>query len=268
VVLCTGDNFIAGLADQLRVLRLAEDKAKANISLSVIGLGAARLNDPSMRALARRANGTFAYADTLAEATRALNVASSPSAPVVARDVRVQVEFNPLVAGAYRLIGYENGPVSTEDVAAGDQISAGHMVTALYEVVPAGKPVPGAEIFALKYSKRNGFLAPAEGTSDNLLTLKLHYLFPEDGKPIRAEDRNGKLLEFDYKDAGGKLGSASRDFKFAAPVAEYALVLRGSEHRGKADLERVARLANDSAGGDKAKAEFVELVRKTISEGR
>jgi Ca-activated chloride channel family protein len=234
----------------------------------VIGIGATRVNDPSMRALAHRAKGTYAAADTLAETTRALNAAATPDAPVIGRDVRVQVEFNPLVAGAYRLIGYENGPASTDDVASGDRISAGHMVTALYEVVPAGKPVPGAEVFALKYSKRNGFQAPAEGKSDELLTLKLHYQLPDDGKPVRAEDRNGKLLEFAVKDKGAKYGSASADFKFAAAVAEFALVLRGSEHRGKADLERVARLAAESAGNDKAKIEFADLVRKTISQGR
>jgi len=267
VVLCTADDFTAGLADQLHVSQLVQEKAKANIGLSVIGVGAARLNDPSMRSLARRALGTYAAADTLSETTRALTAAAMPASPVIAKGVQVHVEFNPLIAEAYRLIGYENGPASTKD-AAGDNMAAGHMTTALYEVIPAGNAVPGVQILALKYSKRNGFQPLAEGKSDELLTLKLDYRIPDDGKPARGEDRNGRLLEFAVKDTGASYGSVSPDFRFAAAVAEFALVLKGSEHRGNADLERVARLATEAAGNDKAKAEFADLVRKTIDQSR
>jgi Ca-activated chloride channel family protein len=263
VVLCTGRNFAADARDRLAVHGVIGAKVKSNVSLSVIHVGAAQINHPAMRELASRGKGTYAHADTAAEAARAVSAAAAPTPAAIAKDVKVQVEFNPLVAQAYRLIGYENGPRSADE--ADELLRSGHTVTAMYEVVPAGKSAPGAEVFAMKYSKRPEFLKPSDTNSKEMLTLKLHYLAPPDEKSGKAEDRPGKLLEFAVEDKGGNLAKASGDFKFAAAVTEFALILRGSMHRGeKADLNRVIQLANEGAGPDRsgARHEFIDLARK------
>jgi Ca-activated chloride channel family protein len=182
--------------------------------------------------------------------------------PTIARGVRVQVEFNPAVVSAYRLIGYENRVSAGEDfnpdsADAGD-VAAGQAVTALYEVIPVGAPdaEPPARPKASELRYQRPPTMPAEVRGE-MLTVKVRYREPG-GKFSR-------LLEFPLTDRGESYAKASDDFKFAAAVASFGMILRGSPHRGTATLAGVAELAQAGLGRDEGgyRAEFIGLVQKT-----
>jgi Ca-activated chloride channel family protein len=170
----------------------------------------------------------------------------------VAKDVKIQVEFNPAHAAAYRLIGYENRLLRKEDFHddakdAGD-IGAGHTVTALYEVVPPGSPIQTAKVDTLKYQAPAGAL---QSVSPELFTVKLRYKAPD--------GTNSTLMTLPFTDTGSRLETASVDFKFVAAVAAFGMILRDSEHKGTATLPMVRQLATPGTN-DAHRAEFIELV--------
>ena len=182
----------------------------------------------------------------------------------IAKDVKIQVEFNPRKVAGYRLIGYENRMLRTEDFnddkKDAGEIGAGHTVTALYEVVPAGKKVDVPPVDELKYQPAaappRSEAARTATSSNELLTLKMRYKQP-DGDTSRK-------LEWSITDARESFQDASTDFQFAAAVVEFGLLLRGSEFRGSANLDTVAEIALGHLGADQHgyRAEFVELVRR------
>jgi len=216
------------------------------------------LKDSMLEQLADKGNGNYAYIDTLAEARKTLVEQAGGTLVTIAKDVKIQVEFNPAQVSAYRLIGYENRLLAKEDfnndqVDAGE-IGAGHTVTALYEVVPAGvelKAAPGVD--PLKYQKPAG---PSRGTANNgeLLTVSIRYKEP-------TGDVSSKL-EFPLMDAGARFEDASPDFKFAAAVAGFGMILRDSPDRGQLTLAKVSEWGraglDQDAGG--YRAEFLSLV--------
>ena len=262
VILATDGDFNVGVTSQGDLIRLIEKKAKSGVFLSVLGVGTDNLKDSTMQKLSDKGNGNYAYLDSLDEARKVLVQQMNGTLVTIAKDVKIQVEFNPARVASYRLIGYEKRMLRKEDfnndkIDAGE-IGAGHTVTALYEVVPTGSSVnPAASVppvDPLKYSANAK--ASNESTSSEMLTVKLRYKKPDGDK--------SELLERAVTDNGADFAKASVDFKFAAAVAEFGMVLRDSEHKGNGTLGAVLEWAQEGKGsdGNGYRAGFLELVRK------
>jgi len=264
VILATDGDFNVGVTNEGDLTRLIEEKAKSGVFLSVLGFGMGNYKDSTLEQLADKGNGNYAYIDTLAEARKSLVEQAGGTLVTIAKDVKIQVEFNPAEVSAYRLIGYENRLLAKEDfnndqVDAGE-IGAGHTVTALYEVVPAGVALPdetpGAD--PLKYQKpEQGAGSRERGASNGeLLTVKIRYKEP-------ASDVSTPL-EFPLRDTGAQFEDASADFKFAAAVAGFGMALRDSPHRGSLTLAEVADWGRAGLGDDAGgyRSEFLGLVQQ------
>jgi Ca-activated chloride channel family protein len=263
VILCTDGDFNVGVTNQGDLTRLIEEKAKSGIFLSVLGFGMGNLKDSTMELLADKGNGNYAYIDTENEARKVLVDQMQGTLVTIAKDVKIQVEFNPAAVSAYRLIGYENRMLRAEDFnddkKDAGEIGAGHAVTALYEIVPAGQAAPAPAIDALKYQSAPPAAPVTTAFSGEVFTLKIRYKKP-DG------DTSAKL-EFPIRDAGLKYAQADADFKFAAAVAEFGMLLRHSQHAGQANFGAILELAEEGRGSDPHgyRSEFINLVRMAAS---
>lgn len=264
VLLCTDGDFNVGLTDQNALVALVKENAAGGVFLTTLGVGTDNYKDALMQRLADKANGNYHYLDTLEEAQKVLIEQMNANLVTIAKDVKVQVEFNPAQVSAYRLIGYEKRMLRAQDFnndrKDAGEIGAGHTVTAFYEIVPAGAADVRPVVDKLKYQSA---VAPASysekgESSKELLTLKLRYKQP-DGD-------TSKLIEFPHTDSGGSYGKASGDFKFAASVASFGMILRGSEHKGSATFDTVLELAGEGKGSDEGgwRAEFINLVKKAM----
>jgi Ca-activated chloride channel family protein len=264
VILATDGDFNVGVTNQGDLIRLIEEKAKSGVFLSVLGVGTDNLKDSTMQKLADKGNGNYAYLDSLDEARKVLVQQMNGTLVTIAKDVKIQVEFNPARVASYRLIGYEKRMLRKEDfnndrVDAGE-IGAGHTVTALYEVVPVGAASnPAASVppvDPLKYSSDERSASTPSTSSNEMLTVKLRYKKP-DG------DRS-ELVERAVTDTGGTFANAPVDLKFAAAVAEFGMILRDSEYKGNGTFAAVLEWAQEGKGSDATgyRAGFIELVRK------
>jgi len=269
VILATDGDFNIGVTNQGDLIRLIEEKAKSGVFLSVLGVGTDNLKDSTMQKLADKGNGNYAYLDSLDEARKVLVQQVNGTLMTIAKDVKIQVEFNPARVTSYRLIGYENRMLRKEDfnndkVDAGE-IGAGHTVTALYEIVPAGTGAgdPAASVppvDPLKYQASNSASAPAAQAdaklSQEMVTVKLRYKKPEGD--------TSELTERSFVDNGSKFENAAPDLKFAAAVAEFGMILRDSQYKGKGTIGAVIEWAMEGKGRDTAgyRAGFIELARK------
>lgn len=258
VVLATDGDFNIGPSSDGEMVRLVEAHRAQGTHLTVLGFGRGNLKDAKMEKLAGHGNGNYAYIDDLAEARRALVAEAGATLLTVASDVKLQVEFNPARVRAYRLIGYENRLLADEDFNddardAGD-LGAGHSVTALYEVVPAGVEgtVALRGVDARRYAAPPPAAAPRDG-ADELAFVKLRYRRP--GEPT------SRLLQLPVP---GRGGAATGELGFAAAVAGFGMLLRDSEHRGTFGVDDVLRLARASRGpdADGRRAEFIDLVQQ------
>lgn len=257
VVLATDGDFNVGVSDQGSLSRLIEREAESGVFLSVLGFGSGNLKDSTMEQLADRGNGNYAYIDSINEARKALVEQAGGTLVTIAKDVKLQVEFNPEQIASYRLIGYENRLLRSEDFNddrkdAGD-IGAGHAVTAFYELAPIDEE-SAATVDELKY-QRAGETTDAAGSGE-LATLKLRYKEP-DGEQSRA-------MSITIADSGNSFSQASEDFRFAAAAAAFGLVLRDSPNKGDADLAEIEQWANTAIGTDENgyRAEFIRLVKR------
>lgn len=260
VILATDGDFNVGTTSEGDLIRLIEQKAKSKIFLSVLGFGSGNYKDSAMEKLADKGNGNYAYIDTANEAKKALVEQMGGTLVTVAKDVKIQVEFNPKYVAGYRLIGYENRKLNKEDfnddTKDAGEIGAGHTVTALYEIVPVGGTVPGS-VDALKYAKKSAD-TPAENDSDELLTVKVRYKQPEGDK--------SSLIEYPVKAEKSLEKPSSADMSLAAAVAEFGMILRDSKFKGDASFKSVISNAEKAIGGprknDPYRKEFLELVKK------
>jgi Ca-activated chloride channel family protein len=258
VILATDGDFNVGTTDEGRLVRLVEQKAKTGVFLSVFGFGMGNLQDSRLEALADKGNGNYGYVDSLREARKALVEQTNATLVTVAKDVKIQVEFNPAKVQSYRLIGYENRLLRDEDfkddTKDAGEVGAGLSVTALYELVPAGADTPARDVDPLRYRKPAGLTEAAQ--TGELLRLKLRYKDPE-GSASRP-------MEWPVIDHRLTLETASTDFRFAAAVAELGLLLRDSPHKGRATFESTRQLAESARGADRLgyRAEFVALVKQ------
>ncbi len=260
VILCTDGDFNIGVTNRSELIKLIQDKAKTGVFLSVLGFGRGNVKDATMESLADKGNGNYAYIDTIAEARKVLVEQMTGTLVTIAKDVKIQVEFNPAEVAEYRLIGYENRILAKEDfnddTKDAGEIGAGHTVTALYEIVPtteAAKADKPAKVDPLKYQTRPGLTDAA--TSEEVLTVKLRHKAPDGDK--------SELIERGVVDDGQAFNDAPDDLKFAAAVASFGMILRDSKHAGSYSLPAVAELAAASKGADPAgrRAELVELVK-------
>lgn len=253
VILATDGDLNVGITSEGELTRLIQEKRKSGVHLSVLGVGTGNIKDNKMEALADNGDGNYNYLDSIYEAKRVLVDEMGGTLITVAKDVKIQVEFNPAFVAGYRLVGYENRLLNKEDfhndaVDAGE-IGSGHTVTALYEIVPAGKE--GGSGDGLKYQT-----APKqEGLTDSseLLTVSLRYKAPN--------GNTSKLISHPVQ-ADSFQKDMSPNLRFAAAVAEFGMVLRGSENRGTADYESVTALAEPcvTMWSDSYRKEFLELV--------
>lgn len=262
VILATDGDFNLGTTGKGQLLDLIERYAKEdNISLTALGFGMGNYKDDMLEHLANKANGNYAYIDSLSEARKVLVEQVGGTLVTIAKDVKIQVEFNPAEVSAYRLIGYENRMLAKEDfnddTKDAGEIGAGHSVTALYEIVPTGME-DGADrsgVDPLKYQKPRTELKPSrEAGNGESFTVKLRYKEPEGSK--------SKLLEVPVMDRGRGLRGASDDFRFASAVAAFGMKLRHSNYVADMNWNEIRRLAASGSDDDpgRYRAEFIELL--------
>jgi len=253
VVLATDGDFNVGVTSQDELVRLIEEERESGIFLSVLGVGTGNLKDSAMEKLADKGNGNYAYLDSLHEARKVLVREAGATLTTIAKDVKIQVEFNPAAVAAYRLIGYENRVLRHEDFnddkKDAAEIGAGHSVTALYEIVPAGVEVDAPSVDPLRYQR-----APERtraGDSSELATVKVRYKTPTGD--------TSRLMTDVVRSTPRPM---SRNLGFASAVAEFGMLLRGSEHRGIASYGAVLIRARTFRGADAEgyRAEFIRLV--------
>jgi Ca-activated chloride channel family protein len=262
VILATDGDFNVGVSSDGELVRLIEDRRKTGVFLTVLGFGMGNLKDAKMEQLADHGNGNYAYIDNLLEARKTLVHELGGTLYTVAKDVKIQVEFNPSRVRAYRLIGYENRLLAAEDFAddakdAGE-MGAGHSVTALYEIVPVGvqTDVTIRTPDSLRYQ---AIPAPRGAASPELGFVKVRYKQP-DGDQSR-------LLSHPVTTAVTR--NPSLDFRFQSAVAEFGLLLKSSAHRGSATFEEVIATARASTGADPDgyRTEFVRMAQAAQSLG-
>lgn len=251
VLLATDGDLNVGVSDEGSLARLVEEKKKDGVYLSVLGFGDGNYKDNKLEALADRGDGNYSYIDTIYEARRALVTEIGATFLTVARDVKLQVDFNPEAIKGYRLIGYENRLMEAEDFADdtkdGGELGSGHRVTVLYEIVPAGSAFDIGQADSKYQSEQR-----REGAGDELLTLSIR---------AKAPDGEASTL-YAYPLVKGELKDMSDNLRFAAAVAETGMLLRNSEWKGSSTYTAALDLlrACDSVKGDAYKEEFLYLV--------
>lgn len=258
VILCTDGDFNVGLSSDDALENLIEKERKSGVFLTVLGYGMGNYQDAKMQKLADKGNGNHAYIDGINEAKKVLINEFGGTLFTIAKDVKLQVEFNPQQVQGYRLIGYENRMLAKEDfnndTKDAGELGSGHTVTALYEIIPAGVYEPLLDsVDALRYQKTNKTAITKRYTGE-LMNIKLRYKQP-DGD-------NSALIEHPVADAQVSANKTSDNFRFAAAVAEFGMLLRESKYKGDGDFTMVHNLAERALGSDKEgyRKEFVQLV--------
>jgi len=252
VILATDGDFNVGVSSEGELVRLIESKKQQGTYLTVLGFGTGNLKDSRMEALADKGNGHYAYVDDIMEARKVFVQEMGATLVTIAKDAKIQVEFNPAQVAEYRLIGYENRLLAAEDfnddTKDGGELGAGHAVTAIYEIVLVGKSGTGTTVDPLKYqAPRNSGEA-----SDDLFTVKLRYQQPTGTSASKLISRTVR------RDDNAR---GNENLRFAAAVAEYGMLLRNSEYRAQSNWESVLTLARQNLGSDPGgyRAEFLRL---------
>jgi Ca-activated chloride channel family protein len=255
IILATDGDFNIGASSDGEMTRLIEEKRKSGVYLTCLGFGMGNYKDSKMETLADKGNGNYAYIDNILEAKKVLVTEMGGTLFTIAKDVKLQLEFNPNKVESYKLIGYENRLLNSEDfnddTKDAGELGAGHTVTALYEIVLKGNGSAPA-IDPLRYQNLTE-LIPKNNT-DELLTVKFRYKKPE------AE--TSKLIVNHLMDKSVSLSKSSDNFRFSAAVAEFGMLLRNSKHKANANFKQVIELAKASKGKDENgyRAEFIRLV--------
>ena len=270
VILATDGDLNVGVTSDEALVELITEKAKEGVFLTVLGFGTGNLKDSKLEQLADNGNGMYAYIDGVREAHKVLVEGISGSLVTIAKDVKLQIEFNPAEVKSYRLIGYENRILAREDfdndAKDAGEIGAGHTVTAIYELATTDSPaaveptIPGG----FKYQQPEQQPEPADDPNSDagngeLLTLALRFKKPDSDV--------SKRIEFTLQNENNTFSGASSDFRFASSVAAFGMILRQSQHRGSATTDWVAETATGALGADLSgyRKEFIDLVRRSNS---
>ncbi|HVO74200.1 MAG TPA: von Willebrand factor type A domain-containing protein [Ignavibacteriaceae bacterium] len=256
VILATDGDFNIGITNTGELVRFLDEKKKDGIFLTVLGFGEENIKDSRLEEFADKGNGNYSYIDNMLEAKKVFVDEMGATLFTIAKDVKIQVEFNPAKIKSYRLVGYENRLLNDEDFEndkkdAGE-IGAGHTVTALYEIVPLENAEALPEDFKLKYQEK--IIKKSASETEEILTVSIRYKKPdEDTSKLISAVISGKPVS---------LQKSSDNFKFSAAVAQFGMLLRDSEFKGNADFEKTRELAKNSLGEDKYgyRAEFLRLV--------
>jgi len=267
VILATDGDFNVGVTDNTQLVSLVKDRAKENIYLSVLGFGTGNLNEAMLESISKDGNGNHYYIDSIREGRKVLMEKLSGTLITIAKDVKIQIEFNPAKVGSYRLIGYANRQLKDEDfnndrVDAGD-IGAGHTVTAFYEIVPTGLEQPTGSVDPLKYQKADKPVSPEVAKdSDEWLSLKLRHKKPEgDVSALEQTTVKGPAIRWQNSDG---------DFSFASAVALFGMKLRGIEEATNVSWQQIHDLAAAGLKEDQneSRKEFIELVKAMEDRGK
>jgi Ca-activated chloride channel family protein len=263
VILASDGDFNVGVSDQAGLVSLIEEKRKEGVFLTVLGFGRGNLQDAKMEQLADHGNGHYAYIDTKMEAQKVMVTEMGATLFTIAKDVKIQVEFNPALVSSYRLIGYENRMLRAEDfdndAKDAGELGAGHSVTALYEIVPSSAPaLPGFDHPDLdrETAMRDGF-QPVTFKRDQLLAVKLRYKAPD--------SETSRLIIGPAITSERPIERASENLRFAAAVAGWGMILQDSKLRGQFGYDDILALARGAMGHDLLgyRKEFVALVEKS-----
>lgn len=267
VILCTDGDWNVGTTGTPELVKMIEEKRKTGVFLSVFGFGMGNLRDEMLVQLAGKGNGNYGYIDTLKEANKALVEQLGGTLVTVAKDVKIQVEFNPKVVTAYRLLGYEKRALAAkdfhDDTKDAGEMGAGHVVTALYELVPSGVAAPAVPAAAkgeeLRYQPTPALRPPAAlglDKSNESFVVKMRHKKPDSDVST--------LRELPVTDPGKSYAEASEDFRFAAAVASFAMLLRDSPFKGQATYALTQELADAARKHDPSgyRAEFLEMIRQ------
>jgi Ca-activated chloride channel family protein len=260
IILATDGDFNVGASSDKAMEKLIEEKRKSGIFLTVLGYGMGNLKDSKMEKLADKGNGNYAYIDNISEARKVLVSEFGGTLFTVAKDVKLQVEFNPSRAQAYRLIGYENRMLKSKDFnddkKDAGEMGSGHTVTALYEVIPVGiKSTFAGSVDDLKYQAQNSKPVLLKGNGKELMTVKLRYKQP-DGDV-------SKMIEQSVIDNSTAFNQTSNNFRFSAAVAEFGLLLKKSDFMQNSNFDHVIATASAAKGTDTEgyRSEFVRLAK-------
>ena len=276
VILATDGDLNVGVTSDDQLVKLIKQKAAEGVFLTVLGFGTGNLKDGKLEKIADNGNGVYAYIDSLREANKVLVQQLSAALLTIAKDVKLQIEFNPAEVKSYRLLGYENRALKTEDFdndrKDAGEIGAGHSVTALYEIVPAkmAKNRRSATPVGLKYQEAETPTTPDSpenrlanlseaAESGELATVAVRYKLPD--------AQTSQKLEFAIKNQEKSFVTASDDFRFAASVAAFGMLLRGSAYSGDATFDQIEDIGAGAMGADASgyRAEFIDLVRKAAA---
>ena len=257
VILATDGDFNVGASSTSDMVRLIEDKRDKGVFLTITGFGMGNYKDGRMEQISNAGNGNYFYIDNIKEAKKVFVTEMRATLFTIAKDVKIQVEFNPANVQAYRLIGYENRMLEAEDFnddkKDAGELGAGHTVTALYEIIPTGvKSEFIKNVDSLKY-QRNTITASYPGTKE-LLTIKFRYKEPDGNK--------SKLITQVLADKDTDIENTSNNYRFSAAVASFGMILRDSDYKGNSSYAEVLELASNSKGKDKEgyRSEFIKLV--------
>jgi Ca-activated chloride channel family protein len=265
VILCTDGDFNVGISSDAELIRLIEQKREQGTFLSVLGYGMGNYKDNKMEQLADKGNGNYAYIDNIMEANKVLVQQMGATLHTIAKDVKIQIEFNPEKVKGYRLIGYENRLLAdrdfNDDTKDAGEIGAGAGVTALYEIVTDENELKSlATTDKLKYQQTKEPLVT--NRSNEWLNIKIRYKEPQ--------GTTSKLIENPVNDKGTLLANTSDNFKFSAAVASFGMLLRDSKYKGDFDFDKVIALAKSAKGKDDEgyRAEFIRLsqIAKSVGE--
>jgi Ca-activated chloride channel family protein len=265
IILATDGDFNVGESSNGGMERLVEEKRELGVFITVLGFGMGNVKDDKMELIADKGNGNYSYIDNLQEARKVLVREFGGTLFTIAKDVKFQIEFNPSRVASYRLIGYENRLLNDEDFnddkKDAGEMGAGHNVTALYELVPAGTDETLPSVDPLKYQKSPSTDIVRESASSELLTIKIRYKKPDGNTSM--------LFEKPVKGNISQIEDASDNLKFAAAVSEFGMILRNSEFKGNATLEGASILAKSGKGEDEDgyRAEMIRLI-KTVKDLR
>ncbi len=263
IILATDGDFNVGSSSNAEMERLIEQKREHGVFMTVLGFGMGNYKDDKMEIIADKGNGNYAYIDNIQEARKVFITEFGGTLFTIAKDVKFQIEFNPARVKGYRLVGYENRLLNDEDFnddkKDAGEMGAGHTVTALYEVIPAGSDESLKSIDPLKYqSSREKTKATEKVRADlstELMTLKLRYKKPDGNTSTKVEiPVKGNVLDME---------ETSDNFRFSAAIAEFGLILRNSQYKEDASMEHVIAMAKNSRGEDEEgyRSEFLKLVK-------
>jgi len=263
IILATDGDFNIGSSSNAEMERLIEKKREHGVFMTVLGFGMGNYKDDKMEIIADKGNGNYAYIDNIQEARKVFITEFGGTLFTIAKDVKFQMEFNPARVKGYRLVGYENRLLNDEDFnddkKDAGEMGAGHTVTALYEIIPAGSDESLKSIDPLKYQANRGKVKSVEQVKADpraeLMTVKLRYKQPDGNTSTKVEiPVKGKVLDLD---------DTSDNFRFSASIAEFGLILRNSQYKEDASMEEVISMAKGARGEDEEgyRSEFLKLVK-------